>query len=95
MLLPLLIATIVLTLLYGLFWHNQPANDRKRAWKDDNHEEELRAALGLRRPTVSTCTKILRQGSNHLAKVIGRKTTERKKNDDINQRKDPGKPLSP
>jgi len=48
----LIVATTLLALFYGLFWHNQPANECDRARADDNHKEELRVALGLRRTMV-------------------------------------------
>jgi hypothetical protein len=51
--LPLIIATIVLAVIYGLFWHNQPANERNRAGDDNEDKHGLRAVLGLRRPRAS------------------------------------------
>jgi hypothetical protein len=50
--LPLIIATIVLAVIYGLFWHNQPANERNRAGDDNEDKNGLRAVLGPRRPKV-------------------------------------------
>jgi len=48
--LTLICATTFLVLFYGLAWHNQPANQREGARQGDNQSEELRAALGLKRP---------------------------------------------
>src|SRR6267154_4776103 len=35
----LIFATTVLAILYGLFWHNQPAKERNRAREDDNQPQ--------------------------------------------------------
>lgn len=48
--LTLICATTFLVLFYGLAWHNQPANQREGARQGDNQSEDLRAALGLKRP---------------------------------------------
>jgi hypothetical protein len=50
--LPIILGTIGLALIYGLFWHNQPANEGNRAG-DDHPVEELRAALGIKRSRVA------------------------------------------
>lgn len=62
--LPVIIVTIVLAVLYGFFWHNQPANERNSAGGDDNHEDKLRAALGLRRPGVPATKHKLPKGQS-------------------------------
>ena len=51
--LTLICATTLLALFYGLAWHNQPANQREGARQGDNQSEELRAALGLKRPKAA------------------------------------------
>jgi len=58
----LAIGTIVLTVTYGLFWHNQPANERSGAQHADENENGLRAALGLKRPRVPAPGGVPREG---------------------------------
>jgi hypothetical protein len=36
----LLIATAVLAMLAGLFWHNQPAKERDRTPSDHSHKQQ-------------------------------------------------------
>jgi hypothetical protein len=60
--LPLMVGTVVLAVVYGLFWHNQPAQERNRPESDDSDSGSLQEALGLRRPKVPTRRSILPAG---------------------------------
>jgi len=46
----LIIATTVLALFYGLFWHNQPANERNLARDHDDHPQGR--AVGIMNPRL-------------------------------------------
>jgi hypothetical protein len=48
--LPLIVATIALAMIYGLLWHNQPAHERDRPRDNNKGKNGLRATLGLKSP---------------------------------------------
>jgi hypothetical protein len=70
--LPIILGTLGLALIYGMFWHNQPANEGNRA-EDDHPVEELRAAVGTDRSRVAARVTRLRQGRACVAKATRRK----------------------
>ncbi len=79
--LPLMVGTVVLAVVYGLFWHNQPAQQRDREESDGSDSGSLGGALGLRRPRVPIHGSVLpagrsARGSSNTAQTDG--STKRK-----------------
>jgi|SRR6266850_2152472 len=65
-----IVATILFALVYGLSWHNQPANEHDRAWDDHNHKEEInpdkiRVELSHQRRPDEVTYEELTEGHEH------------------------------
>lgn len=74
--LTLIVATLILALTYGIFWHNRPASDRDREGGDDDHKDELWASLAPKRARnrASECflpTAHSADGESHSMQVNG------------------------